>query len=105
MIWADCNADAGRGVSVPPVSEPDGGGIARVLTASEAKSVETALTALTYVAVPDCYGIDGEDWYLTTFDAAGHAQRTYVDRDINCVMLPQSQGILDLYALLAKLGG
>ncbi len=55
--------------------------------------------------VPDCWGDDGEDYYLTTFAASGAEIREYTYHDINCVKLPQSLGIAGLYALLVMLCG
>jgi hypothetical protein len=106
MMWPACPADGGGAIGHVPVRpSPDGGAVSRVLSAAEAMSVESALAALTYVEVPDCWGEDGEDYYLTTFVASGAEIREYTYHDINCVKLPQSLGIADLYALLVMLRG
>jgi hypothetical protein len=102
MTWPPCPADSGFDAPDPG---PDAGGPARMLSASEAQSVEKALAALTYVNDPTCGGEDGDEYYLTTYDAAGHAIRLYSGGAINCTSYPEAAGIQAVYDLFVQLHG
>jgi hypothetical protein len=102
MTWPPCPADSGFHAPDPG---PDAGGASRVLSASEVQSVENALAALTYVNDPACGGEDGDEYYLTTYDAAGRAIRLYSGGAIDCTDYPEAPGIQAVYALFVRLRG
>ncbi len=92
--------DSGVPTSGP---SPDGGAVSRVLSPAEARSVEQALASVTYQDPPTCGGEDGEEYYLTTYDAAGATLRVYSAFDINCTLYPMAPEIVSVYQRLTQL--
>lgn len=102
MSWPDCD-DGGIGST----GAPEGGvpAVSRVLSASEAQQLEGLLKTVTYTQQRACGGEDGEEYYMTTYDDAGHVIRKYSAENINCYGYPAAPRIEDVYALLSTFRG
>lgn len=87
-------ADAGPPITAPPTT--------RVLTPSEAQSVENVIATVTYVEDGPSDGEDGEEWYLTTYDSAGSRKGQYSARRINGTPFPRAERVRDLYDALRR---
>lgn len=96
MAWPACDASATGGTSYAEVR--------RTLSAVEAKRVEDALAALTYVEHPTCGGYDGLEYFMDTTATSG-AIVQYSAFDINCYGYRQAAGLPALYALFEELKG
>jgi hypothetical protein len=104
MSWPACSGGEAGAPSSPPPGDA-GAAVSRVLSSGEAQQVEAALRAVTYVDNPPCGGEDGNEYYMTTFDAAGHKVALYSAYDINCYGYPAAPGMQSVYELLAMLRG
>jgi hypothetical protein len=107
MSWAACDdeADAGVGGAVTDAGDASVPAVSRVLSTSEAQQLEALLKTVTYTVNPTCGGEDGEEYYLLTYDDAGHMVRKYSAQDVNCYGYPAAPRIEDVYNLLVTFRG